>query len=656
MSGSEDEAEFASADEGEMETKTQDTDTQKGSVKDGSLSSGNSASSSKDTGSKQAEKPAARKKQINGGKGAKSKPPTNKGRKSSDTGKKEKISGVGKPKDSDNVQSSERKVSGKSDDEKLNAKSGDEKTVTDADSGKADQSKSDVDVNTEEHSEVEKSDLRTENITEADNDRMKLGQETSANLLKSPSSQSIQRPGPDHTQDQEKVLEQLAEAAKPQTGWGWGWGSTLMNVASTSVSTFTKEVGEGIHTMMETVESTLQVPAPEKLAEGWEDELDDNEDKKEGTVTEEPHHQPEPDNRAEPQKAEAEAQNEAADSMQAGEKKNHSDEGAGWFSSWGVSNITNIVQQSGKTFVAGGLDMLESIGKKTFDVIKDHDPGLQKTKGLFFERGNKPNLSQMLRDAKEQREVQERQQQESEEARKAHFGSLFDDFQGLAHLEALEMLSNQSEKKVSSLLNALPPETITTVKPMLLNIKENFEISEEEEEVEEQDFVRLVTELFASLSVGNSPAKLTLVEDSIKQNITELKEKLETETKPEPKEIHRAAIKALAELTSKSIEQFHKTGELMLIKKEEQTDLVSSSKHLSSLTKVLCAEVGIVSTNFTECLNKCLTEETSAVVNPLVTNVYLEATNSSSYIQDGFQLLLPVLQQTALEKTQEPDG
>ena len=63
-------------------------------------------------------------------------------------------------------------------------------------------------------------------------------------------------------------------------------------------------------------------------------------------------------------------------------------------------------------------------------MIKDHDPGLRKTKGLLFERGDKPNLSQMLRDAKEQREAQERQEQECEEARKAHFGSLFDDFQG----------------------------------------------------------------------------------------------------------------------------------------------------------------------------------------------------------------------------------
>lgn len=684
MSGSEDEGDFASADEGEPETQTKEPVKKKGPVSAGSAATGSSKSSVKDskaskTGShsKQAEKPAAKtdekpvakKKQTKGAQAASSKRDAAKGSKSADSSKKVTESGTGKPKDSndDKLRTDQAKVSGDSGktekedsgikkDDKLEAVSDKEKTVTEVDSEKTEKAKLDIKAS----GDIKEEAVGTKSEAEPSGDKTEEPQADevpNANLIKSPSSQSIQRPGPDHTQEQEEVLKHLAEAAKPQSGWGWGWGSSLLDAASTSVSTFTKEVGEGIHTVMETVESTLSVPAPEKLAEGWEDELDDNEDNKEGTVTEEPHHQPEP-KIADPTQEEAEpTQSEAAESVPPGdEKKNQSDEGAGWFSSWGVSDITSMVQKSGKTFVSGGLDVLESIGKKTFDVIKDHDPGLRKTKGLLFERGDKPNLSQVLKDAKEQREAQEKLQQESEEARKAHFGFLFDDFQGLAHLEALEMLSNQSEKRVSSLLNALPPETITSIKPQLLQIKENFEIGEEDEEVEQQDFVRLVTDLFTNLSLGNSPVKLTTVQDNIQQQVTELSGQFETETKPEPKEIHQSAIRSLAELTSKSIEQFHKTGELMLIKKTEQTDLVLSSKHLASLTKVLCAEVGILSTKFTECLNKCLTEENSAVVNPLVTNVYLEATNSSSYIQDGFQLLLPVLQQTALEKTQEPDG
>lgn len=84
---------------------------------------------------------------------------------------------------------------------------------------------------------------------------------------------------------------------------------------------------------------------------------------------------------------------------------------------------------------------------------------------------------------------------------------------------------------------------------------------------------------------------------------------------------------------------------------------------------MLCTEVGIVATKFSQRLNaaavsliqrgllanqfrfvipQAVTEE-SDFVNALITNVYLEATNSSTYIQDGFQLLLPVLQQSAIE-------
>lgn len=34
----------------------------------------------------------------------------------------------------------------------------------------------------------------------------------------------------------------------------------------------------------------------------------------------------------------------------------------------------------------------------------------------------------------------------------------------------------------------------------------------------------------------------------------------------------------------------------------------------------------------------------SDCITPFITNVYLEASNSTTYIQDGFQLLLPIIQ------------
>lgn len=56
----------------------------------------------------------------------------------------------------------------------------------------------------------------------------------------------------------------------------------------------------------------------------------------------------------------------------------------------------------------------------------------------------------MLREAKQREEMQTAEEEESESDRKvvAHYGMLFDEFQGLSHLEALEILSRESESKV----------------------------------------------------------------------------------------------------------------------------------------------------------------------------------------------------------------
>lgn len=56
----------------------------------------------------------------------------------------------------------------------------------------------------------------------------------------------------------------------------------------------------------------------------------------------------------------------------------------------------------------------------------------------------------MLREAKEREELQSAEKEWSDSEKKvvAHYGMLFDEFQGLSHLEALEILSRDSESKV----------------------------------------------------------------------------------------------------------------------------------------------------------------------------------------------------------------
>lgn len=54
----------------------------------------------------------------------------------------------------------------------------------------------------------------------------------------------------------------------------------------------------------------------------------------------------------------------------------------------------------------------------------------------------------VLREAKEREEQETAKEMSSDTENKAHYGMLFDEFQGLAHLEALEILSRESESKV----------------------------------------------------------------------------------------------------------------------------------------------------------------------------------------------------------------
>ena len=62
--------------------------------------------------------------------------------------------------------------------------------------------------------------------------------------------------------------------------------------------------------------------------------------------------------------------------------------------------------------------------------LSEHDHNLRKTREFLSAKRNKPNLSGVLREAKDRAEEEAEQEKENEEARKAHFGTLFDDYQG----------------------------------------------------------------------------------------------------------------------------------------------------------------------------------------------------------------------------------
>ncbi|XP_030649052.1 protein FAM114A2 [Chanos chanos] len=429
----------------------------------------------------------------------------------------------------------------------------------------------------------------------------------------------------------EESPKEPSQSSVAQSGWGyWGnWGKSILSTASATVAT----VGQGLSQVIEKAETSLGIPTPEELSAGVEEE----------------------------EKTDVSTPSSGPDKP----------DGEGPYGMGGamgmLSSLTSVVQSTGKTVITGGLDALEFIGKKTMDVIAEGDPGFKKTKGLM---NRTSTLSQVLREAKEREEHETAQQVTTETEKKAHYGMLFDEFQGLSHLEALEILSRESESKVKSVLATLSGEELAQLKEELELIKEPFSLVEfDDDDVDDAkdddgvEFETELTEALKRLQISATADKLNKARTNAFDRLPEVKAPA-AETQPEEEkkeedavkrctveEVHSAAITSLAELTARSIEQFHKVAEMVLHSDEQEVTATEQAKILSQITIVLCKEISLLSKKFTSCLTTVGSQEKGEVLNPLITGVFLEASNSASYIQDAFQLLMPVLEVSHIQRT-----
>ncbi|XP_010577273.1 PREDICTED: protein FAM114A2 isoform X2 [Haliaeetus leucocephalus] len=389
-----------------------------------------------------------------------------------------------------------------------------------------------------------------------------------------------------------ETLKVSNSPAGVQTGWGyWGsWGKSLLSTASATVAT----VGQGISNVIEKAETTLGIPSPNEISSETRDAT---------TGSENP-----------------------------------------------CASSTDAVDDGSSFPIAGALGVLSTISTAV--------------------------QSTVLREAKEKEEQQTATEVTMATEKKAHYGLLFDEFQGLSHLEALEMLSRESESKVKSVLNALSGEELDTLKEEMEQLKEAFSLpeffeEEEEEKKGDEEFTKEVTELFSELRISSKPDKLIMVRTSAHEWIAQFNSSLPEEEKESEEnqevesrdgdhdakktveDIHAFAIRSLAELTACSIEMFHKTAALFLRGQKQEVAATERAKSLSQMTIVLCKELSTFSKEFTTCLTTAGVKEKADVLNPLITGVFLEASNSASYIQDAFQLLLPILQISLIEARTE---
>ncbi|XP_029015202.1 protein NOXP20 isoform X2 [Betta splendens] len=354
--------------------------------------------------------------------------------------------------------------------------------------------------------------------------------------------------------------------------------------------------------------------------------------------------------------------------------------------------VFSTITHAGKSVISGGLDALEFIGKKTMTVLAESDPGFKKTKTLMQKTAS---LSQMLKEAKERERA--RLSSQPIAAPTAHYGILFDDYQGLSHLEALEILSNESEIKVQAFLSSLTEEQQEEVKKELIFIKGIFIGREQEEEADEdedeeggqtkdnaacgEEFVSVLTELLFELHVAATPDKLNKARMRAHDWVSEVERPVTVETvgkatqdhpggdaSPEEEKeddgdepgqeakkeeeagprsvesVYLSSVGSLAEVTARSIEQLHKVAELILHGQDLEKPARDQAHILMRLTSAMCKEVHCLAKKFSDTLLLVGGQRKAEELNPLVDNVLLEGSNSTNYIQNALQLLLPVLQ------------
>lgn len=96
-----------------------------------------------------------------------------------------------------------------------------------------------------------------------------------------------------------------------------------------------------------------------------------------------------------------------------------------------------------------------------------------------------------------------------------------------------------------------------------------------------------------------------------------------TESPPSDREIFQRAISTLAQFTAFSVERFHKTAELLLVKDRRST--VNEADALVQLTNILSGEIGVMANLFADKLNeRAKKSDKPEPINSNITTVFLE--------------------------------
>ncbi|PAA92601.1 hypothetical protein BOX15_Mlig010332g2 [Macrostomum lignano] len=441
------------------------------------------------------------------------------------------------------------------------------------------------------------------------------------------------------------------------TSWGLSWGQSLISGAKSGVTVLAKELGDGIGTVSRTVESVLDAPSPEDMASDG------------GAAT-----QAATEDSQQQQKPQEQEQQE-------GKADQNADSGSesGWLkSSWRVGGaLTSSVTQTGSYLVTGGLDLLETLGKRTMDALQETDPGFQRTKVLLG-RGRRPNLSELLREAQASggsnaaAAAAAASSSDSTDVAadadidSADFACQFDRLNGSAYLDGLQTLAGQCELRLQAKLSTRPGmrPTMAEILARLERVRaEPGDDEAEDSSVKPETLEAALAALPDQFGPANAWLSKAVAADCLPADSGDGEE---GSSDKDIVGLQVDCVRRLAALTAATMHYLLKAASLASAAAEASSDSAAAAA-ADSATKLVGLCFALIGCADAVRERACILIQAAAsgaegveasaatsvdehAVNQAMTQVILEAEGAKAYLQDAFLLLAPVLQLAALEE------
>ncbi|CAO1294959.1 unnamed protein product [Diamesa serratosioi] len=385
---------------------------------------------------------------------------------------------------------------------------------------------------------------------------------------------------------------------KEQQSWkSWGAFSLISN-ASKSVASITTQVSQHISSAID----NMNIPEPEQMAK---------------IVSEE------------------ENQLKGGSSAIFGDLENRSEKSIS-VNKFNMGILLSGVSEMSSKMVSGGLGTLEEIGKKTIHILQENNPNIKNKILDMNGQGIKPNLSDVLKEAKDRlNDVSPISYKSEFDTKLILFEQLFDDYKGLVYIEAIKILSNQSKMKIESLIKPLDGKALHEVEETLGEVEELCELPENDNFEEELSAELLETKL--GIAIEDLNLKLNFIE--IVSCIKDCNNWLNSLEHGTINIIYEKSINVLANTCALSIGNLHKFAELLLCMDNRST--VDEADSLTQLVMIYTSLLNSLASKFSEKLTLMIRGDESK---KQATNIFLECSTAINYIKSTLNLFIPLLQ------------